>query len=133
MQTSDALCQPREGHGLQAMMLRWEQLHPVNAMQIAWLRGKVSANAVCAAAERVFRRLRPGSSGQSHSPAASGSEGQPAVFEFQYRPFAGDWRTMLGAAITSDLNNAYDAAASPWRLTLFESPQEGHFLALGYR
>ena len=40
---------------------------------------------------------------------------------------------MLGAAITSDLNNAYDAAASPWRLTLFESPQEGHFLALGYR
>jgi hypothetical protein len=113
------LCQPRSGHGLQAMMLRWEAQHPVNAMQIAQLNRSVSMGTACAAADRVFRRLVPGS--------------LQSLFEFAYQPFVGDWRAVLEDAVTDELNRPYDGAAPPWRLTLFESPRDGQFLALGYR
>jgi hypothetical protein len=113
------LCQPRPGHGLQAMMLRWEARHPVNAMQIAWLNRSVAMGTACAAADRVFRRLVPGS--------------LQSLFDFSYQPFVGDWRAVLEDAVTDELNRPYDGASPPWRLTLFESPRDGQFLALGYR
>src|SRR5262249_5309665 len=119
LMTSNTFCQPRSGHGLQAMMLRWETQHPVNAVQIARLNRSVSMGTACAAADRVFRRLVPGS--------------LQSVFEFSYQPFVGDWRAVLEDAVTDELNRAYDDAAPPWRLTLFESPRDGQFLALGYR
>jgi hypothetical protein len=113
------LCQPRSGHGLQAMMLRWEAQHPVNAVQIARLNRSVSLGTAAAAADRVFRRLVPGS--------------LESLFEFCYQPFVGDWQAVLGDAVTDELNRPYDSAAAPCRLTLFESPRDGQFLALGYR
>src|SRR5262245_47887890 len=117
--TASPLCQPRSGHGLQAMMLRWEAQHPVNAMQIAQLNRSVSMGTACAAADRVFRRLVPGN--------------LQSLFEFCYQPFVGDWRAVLEDTVTNELNRPYDDAAPPWRLTLFESPRDGQFLALGYR
>jgi hypothetical protein len=104
---------------MQAMMLRWEEQHPVNAVQIARLNRSISPGTAAAAADRVFRRLVPGS--------------LQSLFEFSYQPFVGDWRAVLEDAVTDDLNRRYEGAAPPWRLTLFESPRDGQFLALGYR
>jgi hypothetical protein len=101
------------------MMLRWEAQHPVNAVQIARLNRGVSMATACAAADRVFRRLLPGT--------------LQSLFEFAYQPFVGDWRAVLEDFVTDELNRPYDGAAPPWRLTLFESPRDGQFLALGYR
>ncbi|MGE5195050.1 MAG: hypothetical protein ACM3U2_21360 [Deltaproteobacteria bacterium] len=132
---NDDLSEPRPSHGLQAMMRRWEQLHPVNAVQIAWLNRTVGIDAVCAAADRVFGRLTRRRSGPAAHlpPALDPRDHGPAGFEFQHRPFVGDWRTMLEGAVTTELNRPYDDGVPPWRVFLFESPGCGQFLALGYR
>lgn len=113
----------RSAAGLQAMMLRWEQLHPVNAVQVAWLRPRLAADDVVSAAGRVFDRLAIVVGGLRRGP----------LFEFAHRHFVGDWRTFLEGVVGAELNRAYAADDPPWRLVLFESPAHGQFLALGYR
>ncbi len=119
-------------------MRRWEQLHPVNAIQIAWLDRTAGVDAICAAAGRVFGRLtfspnllhRPGGRAQ---PRLDGAHIQPEGFEFQHRPFVGDWRSVLEGAVTAELNRPYADSEPPWRVLLFESPGKGQFLGLCYR
>ncbi len=117
------------------MMRRWEQLHPVNAVQIAWLNRTIGRDAVYGAADRVFRRLAHGpAQSAAHRPSSPDRrDGGRIEFELQHRPFVGDWRTVLQDAVTNELNRRYDDGEPPWRVLLFESPRFGQFLALGYR
>lgn len=126
--TTNSRPRERSAQGLQAMMHRWEQLHPVNAVQIAWLNRQVTSTDAIAAAERVFCRL-----GDERDVRARDSDDADPRFEFEHRPFIGDWRDLMQHAVTSELNRPYDEGDPPWRLFLFESPVWGQFLALGYR
>jgi hypothetical protein len=117
------------------MMRRWEQLHPVNAVQIAWLKRTVGIDSLYAAADRVFRRLvlrvpQPAAQVLRRPDRPGCGRG---AFEFQRRQFAGDWRSVLQGAVTNELNRPFADFEPPWRIQLFESPRHGQFLALGYR
>ncbi|MFN0055368.1 MAG: hypothetical protein ACKV0T_24750 [Planctomycetales bacterium] len=111
------------------MMLRWEQLQPVNAIQVAWLNGSYSAATVCAAATRVLQRLL-----RLPSSVHRGIELNPdALFSFSHRLGVGDWRAHLESLVTDELNNPYLTGEPPIRITLLELRPEGQFLAFGYR
>ena len=112
------------------MMRRWEELHPVNAVQIAWLKQTIGVDSIYRAADRVLRRL----TGHAVQPSAHRPDRDRRIdFEFQHRPFVGDWRAVLQGAVTTELNRPYGDGEAPWRIFLFESPVFGQFLGLGYR
>jgi len=129
MSTFDAICQPQSGHGLQAMMLRWEKLHPVNAVHIAWLQNAIDPLAMQAAITRVIGRLLKTSGSQSIDCSSTGGE----LFEFHHATIVGDWRSQLESAVSDELNTPYAPGKSPFRISLFDVPNEGQFLVVGYR
>jgi hypothetical protein len=129
MKTIDALCQPQPGHGLQAMMLRWEQLHPVNAVHVAWLKNSYRPAEVHAAISRVVCRLLEADSNVPSDWAADGDE----FFEFRQATVFGDWRGELQSAVTNELNAPYAIGKTPFRFSVFDAPQQGLCLMLGYR
>src|SRR5262249_40436897 len=103
-------------------------------VQVAWLNRTISADAIQGAAQRVLCRLSGRSIPSTVAvPTLDRTHGDSPDFEFQHRPFVGDWRTVLQGAVTNELNRPYGDAEAPWRLFLFESPVFGQFLGLGYR
>lgn len=130
-----AFCLPRPGHGLQAMMLHWERMHPVNAVQFARLDRVFAAEAIVSAAGHVFRRLanrgRQASAGRPPD-IAPHDDAEPA-FEFQHRRFSGDWRACAEHVVTAELNRGYGDTDPPWRILLLESPHDGQLVGMAYR
>src|SRR5579864_5603710 len=129
MMNFDELCQPTAARGLQAMMLRWEQLQPVNAVHVAWLENSFRPSEIEAATTRALQRLLKSSPGRSVGQAASSSD----LFEFSHCKISGDWTGHLQSVVTGELNTLYTPGRPPFRISAFDLPQQGQFLTLAYR
>lgn len=125
----DQLIKPRPGNGLQAMMLRWEQLHPVNAAHVAWLHDSIPVSQIETAAERVFERLLQA----SHPIAGRTRSERERPFEFRDLVLQGDWRQHLEQAVTRELNTPFEDGQSPFRVRVINVCGQGQFLILAYR
>lgn len=125
----EQLIQPRPGHGFQAMMRRWEKLHPVNAVHVVWLDDPVPLTQIEAAAERVFERLLQISS----SSVGQNSRNSGRLFGFQDRSVEGDWRRHLEQAVTCELNAPFQDDRPPFRIAVINVGGREQFLILSYR
>lgn len=129
MPFDDQLVKPRPGHGLQAMMLRWEELQPVNAVHVAWLRDSFSVSQIETAAARVFERLP-----QASQPCAKRSaREQGRLFEFHDHVALGDWRAHLEQVVTRELNTPFEDGRTPFRVCVIDVRGQGQFVILAYR
>ncbi len=110
-------------------MLRWEQLHPVNAVHVAWLQPAFHPLEIRVAITRAIGRLL--ASNGNVPPASDCNDGE--LFEFHHATCVGDWRSQLQSAVTDELNTPYAPGKSPFRISVFDVPNEGQFLVVGYR
>lgn len=125
----DKRCVPGATRGLQAMMLRWEQLQPVNAVHVAWLQKSFRPSDIKSAITRTLQRLQNSSPGRMPDPESCYGE----LFEFRHVAISGDWRGHLEAAVTNELNTSYPPGSPPLRISVFDLPRHGQFLVLSYR
>ena len=125
----DELCPPGATRSLQAMMLRWEQQQPVNAVHVAWLQKSFRPLDIKSATTKAVRRLL------SSNPARLSDQqsGIAELFEFRQAEIAGDWRINLQSAVTNELNTPFPPGSPPLRISVFDDRRLGQFLMLGYR
>ncbi|MBS0266916.1 MAG: hypothetical protein JSS02_33625 [Planctomycetes bacterium] len=124
---------PRAGHGLQAMMRRWEQLHPVNAVHVVQLNRPVSSQAIRHAADRVFERLLKSPS-ENQPPRSIGiSEQLGPLFDFSETWTSVDELPLLESAVTAELNTPFAEHQTPFRLRVIRSRHHAPLLLVCYR
>jgi hypothetical protein len=125
----EKLIQPRPGHGLQAMMRRWENLHPVNAVHVAWLNDPAPVSRIEAAAERVFARLL------QFSPRSidRNLRNRGGLFDFRDLIVEGDWRCHLEQVVTCELNTPFQNDGPPFRIDVINVGKREQFVILSYR
>lgn len=123
------LCRSVGARGLQAMMFRWEQKQPVNAVQVAWLQDSFRPSEIQSAATRVLQRLLRSKSGRGPDEKGDFAE----LFDFQHAAIVGDWVGRIQSAVTDELNTPYLPGRPVFRVSAFDLPKQGQFLLLGYR
>ena len=125
----EQLNEPRPGHGLQAMMQRWEQHQAVNAVHIARFRRRISPQAAEAAAQRVLERLLQ----VSHVNDAAAPIESKQLFDFQSVQHIGHWQLPLEETVSQELNTPFLDGTSPFRVRLIEATGQETFLVFVYR
>lgn len=119
--------------GMQKMMLRWQQLHPYNAVHVALLKFRISLSAMQAAVDRSIQELA--FDAVSFSPCRNHlsfcvHNQSPQVCETQIQSIPG---AEFDGFISNQLNTAFpEGSHSPFRFSLIQTRDSASALAITY-
>lgn len=127
-------CVKRGLNGLQQMMLRWEELHPYNAVQIAYVcDSRVNAGSLRESLDLLTSELgfSTVSCDRSQKESLWSEDGTPIPIECQ---LTGELsKSFIESLVTRELNTRFDHKhACPFRVRLIEAP-EGKLVVFTYR
>ena len=115
------------------MMLRWERLHPMNAVQFVRLARSVSPDHVRRTARRIIGELCADALPRGESQTDQLCRETPSEPEFRVYQLGFEGNSRLEQILADELNRPYLEEECPFRIGLAEANDGTQYLLFGYR